>query len=370
MLTVRRSMTWKLVGVAPALLLCLAGCARSSNVRVQPVTQVQTRDAGEMTMERLRGERLPTLESVEPWENTYGPGLKLSTAHYEVFTTVLEPLMLRTVPGFLESAYRGYNDQLSKPIETITRFKVYLFATRRQWEDFTRSFAGEQASVFRKIKTGAYCLNGACVAYDIGGARTLTALGHEGWHQFNSQHFKYRLPSWLDEGVAMQFETSRYEQGVYHFDPAVNMQRLGALRETLDKTSRIPLRDLIAMSPGEVLATNQADAVMAFYGQSYALVRFLREAGFGRYYSCYHRMLLDALSGQWPLDESTGNVAQDRNLPRTLDWNRRVGLQVFEHYIGSNIEQLEQEYLAYCRRIVRNISVVWHNNDAYVAIDR
>lgn len=363
-------MAWKLVAVAPALLLCLAGCVRSSNVRVQPATQVQTRDAGEMTMERLRGERLPTLESVERWENTYGPGLKLFTAHYEVFTTVLEPLMLRTIPGFLESAYRGYNDQLPKPIETVTRFKVYLFATRRHWEDFTRSFAGEQAAVFCKIKTGAYCLNGACVAYDIGGARTLTALGHEGWHQFNSQHFKYRLPSWLDEGVAMQFETSRYEQGVYHFDPAVNMQRLGALRETLDKTSRIPLRDLITMSPGEALATDQADAVMAFYGQSYALVRFLREASFGKYYSCYHRMLLDALSGQWPLDESTGNVAQDRNLPRTLDWNRRVGLQVFEHYIGRNIEQLEQEYLAYCRRIVRDISVVWHNNDAYVAIDR
>jgi len=322
-----------------------------------------------MTIDRLRSERLPTLESVERWEDTYGPGLKLLTSHYEVFTTVLEPLMLRTVPGFLESAYRGYNDQLSKQIDSLTRFKVYLFATRQQWEDFTRGFAGEQASVFSKIKTGAYCLNGACVAYDIGGARTLTALGHEGWHQFNSQHFKYRLPSWLDEGVAMQFETSRYEQGVYHFDPTTNMQRLGALRETLDKTRRIALRDLIAMSPGEVLATDQTEAVMAFYGQSYALVRFLREAGFGKWQPHYRRLLLDALSGQWPLDEPTGQVAQDRNLPRTLAWNRRVGVQVFEHYIGGNVEQLDQEYLAYCHRLVRDISVIWRDNDAYVAID-
>ena len=355
-------MAWKLVGVGVALLLCLAGCAGSSNGRLQPATQVKDRDAGEMTMERLRSERLPTLESVEPWENTYGPGLKLSTVHYEVFTTVVEPLMLRTIPGFLESAYRGYNDQLPKPIETITRFKLYLFATRPQWEDFTRGFAGEQASVFCKIKTGAYCLNGACVAYDLGGARTLTALGHEGWHQFNSQHFKYRLPSWLDEGVAMQFETSRYEQGVYYFNPAGNVQRLGALRDTLNKTRQIPLRDLIATSPGEVLATDQADVVMAFYGESYALVRFLREASFGKHYGSYRRMLLDALSGQWPLDEPTSQVAQDRNLPRTLDWNRRVGLQVFEHYIGGNMDQLEQEYLAYCRRLVRDI--------AGIAVDR
>ena len=363
-------MAWKRVGAGLAVLLCLAGCAGSSKVRVQPATQMQARDAGEMTMERLRSERLPMLESVEPWENTYGPGLRLVTAHYEVFTTIVEPLMLRTIPGFLESAYRGYNDQLPNPIETVTRFRVYLFATRPQWEHFTRGFAGEQASVFCKIKTGAYCLNGACVAYDLGGARTLTALGHEGWHQFNSQHFKYRLPSWLDEGVAMQFETSRYEQGVYHFDPAVNMQRLGALRDTLNKTRQIPLPDLITTSPGEVLATDRKEAVMAFYGQSYALVRFLREASFGKHYASYHRMLLDALSGQWPLDEPTSQVAQDRNLPRTLDWNRRVGLQVFEHYIGRNMDQLEQEYLAYCRRLVRDIAVVWRSDDAFVAIDR
>jgi hypothetical protein len=278
-------------------------------------------------------------------------------------------LMLRTIPGFLESAYWGYNDQFPKPIETIARFKVYLFALRAQWEDFTRSFAGEQAAVFTRIKTGAYCLNGACVAYDLGGPRTLAALAHEGWHQFNSRHFKYRLPSWLDEGVAMLFETSRYEGGMYHFDATRNVQRLGALRDTLDKGKQIPLRDLIVTSPGEVLATDQADTVLAFYCQSYALVRFLREAGSGSRLTRYHRLLWDALSGEWPLDESTGRVAEDRNLPRTLDWNRTVGLQVFEHYIGACSAQLEREYLAYCRRLVQGITVVWHDNEAYVAVD-
>ncbi len=363
-------MAWNLTRIVPAFILCLAGCGRSPTLQTQPAAQVRTPDAREMAMERLRAERLPTLESVAGWENEYGPGLRLSTAHYEVLTTVLEPLMLRTIPGFLESAYRGYNDQLATSIETVARFKVYLFATRQQWEEFTRGFAAEQASIFCKIKTGAYCLNGACVAYDIGGARTLTALGHEGWHQFNSQHFRYRLPSWLDEGVAMQFETSRYEQGVYYFDPSANMQRLGALRETLDKDHQVALRDLIIMSPGEVLATDQAEVVMAFYGQSYALVRFLREASFGKHYSCYHRLLLDALSGQWPLDEPAGQIAQDRNLPRTLDWNRQVGLQVFEHYIGSDLDQLDQEYLAYCHRLVRDISVARDDHESRVAGDR
>jgi len=37
------------------------------------------------------------------------------------------------------------------------------------------------------------------------------------------------------------------------------------------------------MSPGEALATDQTEAVMAFYSQSYALTRFLREAGYGKH---------------------------------------------------------------------------------------
>ena len=168
----------------------------------------------------------------------------------------------------------------------------------------------------------------------------------------------------------MLFEASRYEQGVFHFDPGRNVQRLGALRDTLDKSRQIPLRDLVAMSPGEALATDQTETVAAFYGQSYALVRFLREASYGRRLAQYRRLLWDALSGDWPLDESTGKVAEDRNLPRTLDWNRRVGLQVFQRYVGGDLAQLEQEYLAYCNRLVRDISVVWYNDEPYVAIDQ
>ena len=279
--------------------------------------------------------------------------MKLTTDHYEILSTVTQPLLLRMVPGFIESAYRGYNDQLPQPIETATPFQIYLFADRQQWEDFTRDFAGDQAAIFCKIKTGAYYLNGACVVYDIGPKRTLAALGHEGWHQFNSRHFKYRLPSWLDEGVAMLFETSVSDAGLFRFEPAANIQRLGALKDTLTQGKPIPLRDLVSTSPGEVLAIDQADAVMAFYSQSYALVRFLREAGYGRRLESYHRLMSDGLTGQWPLDASDGVTAADRNLPRTLLWNRQVGRQLFEHYIGTELDRLEQEYLTFCCRITR-----------------
>ena len=216
-------------------------------------------------IEYLQKRNLPTLEKVRLWQNEYGPGLKLTTAHYEILTTLLEPLILSQVPGFVESAYRSYNKQLPRPVETATKFRIYLFAERKQWEDFTKTFAGPQASLYCKIKAGAYYLNGSCVAYNIGRERTFSVLGHEGWHQFNSRHFKFRLPSWLDEGIAMLFEASRYDRGLFYFEPTLNLYRLGALRKTLAGNKMIPLRQLVAINPGEAIVKGD-DAVTAFYG--------------------------------------------------------------------------------------------------------
>jgi hypothetical protein len=305
-------------------------------------------------IEYLNRQKLPALESIEVWENEYGPGLKLTTAHYHIFTTLMEPLMLSQVPGFMESAYRGYNDQLAVPIKTTTKFTVYLFAQRKQWEEFTKTFVGPQAPLYLKIKSGAYYLNDACVTYNIGRERTFSALGHEGWHQFNKKHFKFRLPSWLDEGIAMLFETSRYEQGFFYFEPVKNLGRLGSLKVALVKNRMIPLKELIAMNPGEAIVTGD-QTVMAFYSQAYALVRFLREDNYGKRLGNYHQLLQDALNGKWPLEKEGRRIASDRNIPLTVWWNRAIGTKLFERYISEDLDQIEKEYVAFCRKIVYNV---------------
>ncbi|MGB2806416.1 MAG: hypothetical protein WBC22_01640 [Sedimentisphaerales bacterium] len=339
-----------------ALVFGLAGCFEgTSSVSTGGVRRASRMNTSAGMVEHLQSENLPALQSVEVWENEYGPGLKLTTAHYEIFTTLLEPLMLRQVPGFVESAYRGYQDQLPEPIRTSTRFTIYLFATRKQWEDFTRSFAGAQAGLYYKIKAGGYYLNGACVAYNIGRERTFSVLGHEGWHQFNGRHFQFRLPSWLDEGIATLFEVYRSSDGLFYFEPGRNAYRLGALKQTLIKNRMIPFRELIAANPGEVLATNQADTVMAFYAQSYALVRFLREEDYGKRLRNYHQLLLGGLKGDWLLSAVNKRTAADRNIPRTVLWNRMVGPLLFEPYIGNNFEEIETEYTAFCRKIVYHV---------------
>ncbi len=305
----------------------------------------------------LQTQRLPALVSADLWQNEYGPGVKLTTDHYEIYTTLLEPLMLSQVPGFMESAHRGYQSQLPQPFETINKFKFYLFAHRSQWEDFTRKFTGRQAPLYLKIKRGAYYLNGSCVAYNIGRERTFSVLGHEGWHQFNKMHFKYRLPSWLDEGIAMLFETSRYDKGMFYFEPGGNLNRLGGLKATFIKGQTIPLEKLIAMNPGEALVSESDEMVMAFYSQSYALVRFLREEDYGKRLGKYHSLMNDGLEGKWPLGPTAKKMAADRNIPLTVRWNRAVGTGLFDHYIGKDVGKIEQEYLNFCRKIVYHIKL-------------
>ena len=347
-------MVRKFVLISIVAVVCLAGC--SEGRFPEKGAGVQRIDTCDGMIEYLQKQNLPALKSVEVWQNGYGPGVKITTKHYEILTTLLDPLMLSQVPGFMESAYLAYNAQLPEPIATTAKFTVYLFADRQQWEDFTKTFAGRQASLYCKIKAGAYYLNGACVVYNIGRERTFSVLGHEGWHQFNSRHFKFRLPSWLDEGVAMLFEAHRNDKGLFYFEPGRNMQRLGALKTTLIKNKMIPLKELIAMNPGEALVAND-DAIMAFYGQSYGLVRFLREEGYGKRLSNFSQLLVDGLRGDWPLSEASKRIAADRNIPLTIRWNRAIGTQLFKQYIDSDsdLTGIEKEYITFCRKIVYHV---------------
>ena len=303
----------------------------------------------------LEGRHLPALQSVQVWNSSYGEGLELTTANYQIFTTLLDPLMLSQIPAFMESACRAYNSQLPSPIETKNRFVIYLFADRRQWEDFTTAFAGSDAPVYLKIKAGAYCLKGDCVAYNIGREATFSILGHEAWHQFNSRHFRFRLPSWLDEGIAMLFETNRYERGFFYFQADKNLYRLGGLKKTLANHKIIPLRQLLMINPGQVLSVDNSEAVTAFYSQSYALVRFLREDSYGKRLLSYQKMLLDGLNGSWPLDPAIKNISANRNIPLTVQWNQIVGPQLFRQYIDSDIEKAEKEYYAFCQKITYHV---------------
>jgi len=335
---------------AAVLLLIIAGCGS----RTTRSCQSAGLSASERLVQAVRRE--PAVSDVEPWDNPYGPGLCVRTRHYRLYTTLAEPLMLPQVPAYLESVYNAYQTQLPAPIADAGPMDVYLFGTRQQWEQFTRDTAGVDADVYLQIVKGAYTANGKVVAYNIGLTQTFALIGHEGWHQFNQSRFVYRLPSWLDEGIATLFETFRRDRGRFVFEPQRNLMRLGALRNAVLRKRLLPLRNLITLNPGQYLdAAVSDDSILSFYAQNYALVRFLRENNYGVRLRSYHQLLSDGASGRWPLQGEFADLAADRTRRLTVGWNMQVSPALFTHYIDEDLDRIDAEYKAFCAKIVYRV---------------
>lgn len=341
--------------ILAALLLCFGAGCREEALRPAPQAAMTTPAA---FADYVRNE--PAVRGVELWDNPYAPGLVIETQHYRIYTTLLEPLMLRQVPGYVESAFKAYESQLPRPIALQHTMDVYLFDTRGQWEVFTKAFTGPESRMYLRIRKGAYVANGTCVAYNIGRKQTFSVIGHEGWHQYNQHLFAYRLPSWLDEGIATLFETCRYTQGRFVFEPGKNLMRLGSLKQTMQQGSFIPLDQLILLNPGQVLTGGYGDgdtddAVIAFYAQNYALVRFLREYNYGVRLRKYHAMLLGAAEGTWPLQGDWATMAADRRQRLTARWNSQVSGALFDYYVNEDIQELDTEYRDFCAKLVYHV---------------
>jgi len=301
---------------------------------------------------------VPGIRKLERWQE-HKDGLYIETDHYRIKTTLADPLMLRQVPAFVESAYKAYQSQLPEPVNDKEKFETYLFGQRAEWEAFTQTFTGRDAEVYLQIRRGAYALNSVCVAYNIGRKQTFSILGHEGWHQFVQRHFRYRLPSWLDEGVATLFETCQFDQGIFEFRPQDNLLRLGTLKQALEQGHIIALADLITMNPGQAMAGygSNESAIMTFYAQNYALVRFLREYNYGQRLSRYHALLLGGLRGSWQIDAGLAEAAANREVPLTAAWNRQISTQLFQTYITGDTAPFETQYRQFCNEIVYNIRI-------------
>ncbi len=330
--------------VLMCLLLCLVGCGKSVSHHSPSPEPVFAGDF-------LRD--IPAVRSVSRWQEGFAGGVVIQTHHYRIYTTLTDPLMLRQVPGFVESAYQAYCSQLPDAVDDSIVCDTYLFADRQQWEQFTRDFTGADAEVYLQIKEGAYALRGVCVAYNIGRKQTFSVLGHEGWHQFTERHFRYRLPSWLDEGVATLFETCRYENGRFVFEPKNNLMRLASLKEARQAGRVLRLGELIQINPGQTLDGHGSESsALTFYAQAHALVRFLREEDYGKHLANYQKMLLGGMRGTWPIAPELTSFAADRSRPLTVGWNAVTSPILFRMYIGKDLQTIEKEYNGFCSEIV------------------
>ena len=191
-----------------------------------------------------RGRSLTTRVSSGPWQTPYGPGRRLGTKRYQIFTTVSGKKLGQYLPGFMEAAHENYLRLTGLGPKPIGKpLTVYMMANRQQWDELTLHQIGRRVN----IEAGGYCRDGVCVFWDIGILASLSVAAHEGLHQFFHFRLRDRLPMWLEEGMCVVAEGYVVERGAVVFTPARNVSRFNDLRNALVGQHWRGLKELLPM---------------------------------------------------------------------------------------------------------------------------
>lgn len=253
--------------------------------------------------------------------------------HYLLYTTLQEDARLAPIVATLEAAWATCIRITGvQPAADALPESVFLFEHRDEWEAFTRSRTGADASLYLKIDRGGYTLGKASVVRDLGEHDTLRVLAHESMHLFIASHFVSRPPPFLEEGLATLLEDVDVREGVAKITvgrSAPRADRLGAMTQS---HALLPLSDLLGMHAGDVVGLSP-QVVEGFYAQAWAFARFLGEADNGRYGPMLLRLLADAANG------TLGSRVEPSNRA------------VIERYFRSTSADLEPRYRRFAERL-------------------
>jgi hypothetical protein len=272
------------------------------------------------------------VQRVEAWPEA-PRGQVLLTRHFALHTTIEQPRRQRELAAALEAAHARFVE-LVPEIEPLSprRYDTYVFASRREWEDFTRRHVPDRSEAYLRIHRGGYTIEERAVLYDIGQTSTISVAVHEAWHQFCSRRFSVRLPPALEEGLAGRFERVRFVDGRAELVEEPSPSRLTALRSMLRDGRVLPLRELLSMHAGDVLGSSRGK-VEAFYAQSWALADFLLRGDDEQHAEPLKRMLLE-LSMSKPTGEP---------------WQPERGVKLFERHFGK-VEAIEPAFRRFMAR--------------------
>jgi len=291
---------------------------------------------------------LKTATHKSPWDASAAGGVKITTSHYDLYSTVRNRTLLSTMPGFMEAAYRNYLRLLDLPDAPLERrMPIYLLATRSEWVALTRQIFGPHAKA-ENIEAGGYMYQGVGVFWNIGPLPTLSVASHEGLHQFLHYRLRDQLPMWLEEGLCVTAEGYLLNNGTVTFTPGRNLARFNDLRSAMVNSHWIPLGRLLSMDAGDAVG-NATERAVGYYGQLWALAGFIRSRD--AYCTGLQRLLRDAEAGR--LSRAMGidraQFARLRNTPRA--YNRELSEPIFRHYIASDLEAFERQYRAYAEKV-------------------
>jgi hypothetical protein len=287
--------------------------------------------------------RPPAQFEQSEWRYAGKPGQLLKTEHYEIYTTLQDRVLLETIPDVVEAAYAHYESLVPPVRPPEERMKIYLFATRAEWTNFTKRFAGPRAKVFLQVRNGGYSENGISVIQYVAHQTTFPILAHEGFHQYLYHRVNPNVPAWLNEGLATLCEGQRWNgPRIEAFEPDYNPIRANDLSEALLAGKLHSLRTLLETHAGKVVQ-GTSRSVSTYYAQVWALMLFLREGASGKYASDFQR-LVAALA-----DANLERYAQASYVwSEGADYN--FGEALFRNFIAEDLDQAELDYTAFLRQ--------------------
>jgi hypothetical protein len=344
--------------------ISVAGC---SSPRVAPVQQAVLENGHSFDLPRYiaRDESGSAGMVIDPdaievdryaWRYSTFAGHLLVTPNYKLYTTSPREDFVEYLPLFFEAALAHYTTHLGKLPQPTERMETYLFQDRRQWAAKTREILPSQSNVFESLGRGGFATQGTAVLYYIDHPRsrssrdTLSIAAHEGWHQYTQQTFRNPLPIWLEEGVATYMESFRVtSDGRPQFMPWRNTERHRALRQANHDDALIPLSELLRRSPQSFLETGK-NRLLVYYAQVWALTRFLAEGEDGKYRAELEDVLYDAATGKLSgrLTSSDFSSRHGRRISAAMG---RSGPWIILEYFNPDLNEFEEEYLAYIDRI-------------------
>lgn len=288
--------------------------------------------------------RIPETVQFETGDWKFGatPGRKITTEHYVIYTTLNDTVLIDALPQFVEGCYLHYRELIAPNRDPNDRMPVFLFATRPQWEAFTRKFTGERATTFLKVRNGGYSERGVSVIEFVANSITFPLFAHEGFHQYLYHQVNSEVPAWLNEGLAVECEGQRWgAKGLKEFDPWYNPARRNVLAQALIANKLHPLRELLRTNAGEVIS-GSSQSVATYYAQLWALVIFLREGEQGRHKAGFEELLTALRDPDFARQARVSYIWSESD-----EFN--LGEALFRRYIGDDLPKIEDEYFAFMR---------------------
>jgi len=209
-------------------------------------------------------------------------GVRLSSRHWDICTTIRIPTLCQRLPQAMEAALAHMRETLSGPELTLPcpqgPMTTCLMSDRRQWSNLAKVLHPEHAEAMEGLSRGGFTAKGVALLYDIDRREhcrdTIALALHEGWHQYAQMALPAPLAPWLDEGLATVMEGYRLTVDGPVIDHDANRQRKRRAW-WMYRRGRMPsVEALLADDPHAAMARGRS-ALLDYYAQAWAFMRFM-----------------------------------------------------------------------------------------------